>query len=87
LHAVKNGLDSFRGGAGNIGVFNAQYEGATMAAGIGPGEECGAGAAYVQVTGGAGGKTSANWLHGLDFVWDEGCILSELGLTALARYV
>jgi len=62
-HAVENRLDCFRGRAGDVGVLDAQHEGAAVATGVGPGKQRGAGAANVQVTGGAGGESGADRLH------------------------
>jgi hypothetical protein len=73
LHAVENGLHGFRRRAGDIGVLDAQDEGAAMATGVGPGEQRGAGAADVQVTGGAGGETGADRLHGINLNQSETC--------------
>ena len=63
VHAVHNGFYRFRGGAFQVGVFDAQHKGAALLAGKCPGEQCRAHAADVQETGGAGGKTGAD--HGL----------------------
>src|SRR5690606_4810495 len=38
-HAIQNGLDGFRGGAFQVGIFNAQHESAAMMAGEGPGKQ------------------------------------------------
>eukprot|EP00825_Cyclidium_porcatum_P048862 TRINITY_DN831_c0_g1_i20.p2 TRINITY_DN831_c0_g1~~TRINITY_DN831_c0_g1_i20.p2 ORF type:complete len:531 (+),score=22.41 TRINITY_DN831_c0_g1_i20:590-2182(+) len=65
LHAIQNGLNCFRRRASDIRILYAQDKGATVAAGVGPGEQGGTGAADMQVTGGAGGKTGADWLHGV----------------------
>jgi len=63
VHAVNDGLHSLRGGARHIRILDAQHEFPPVAAGVGPGEEGGTGAANVQVAGGAGGETGTN--HGV----------------------
>ncbi len=60
VHAVQDGLYRFRRGAFHVGVLDAQDEGAAVLACISPGEQRGARAADVQVSGGAGGKTGAD---------------------------
>jgi hypothetical protein len=56
LHALDDGLHRFRGGTLDVGIFDAQHEGAAEATGVGPGEQRRAGAAQVQVAGGLGAK-------------------------------
>jgi hypothetical protein len=64
LHAVDDGLHRLRRRTRDVGVLDAQDEGAAMAAGIGPGKQRRAGAADVQETGGTGGEAGAD-RHGI----------------------
>ena len=59
VHAVKNGLNSFRGGAFKVGVFDAQHEHALVMAGKGPGKKRRAGSTQMQITGGRGRKAGS----------------------------
>ena len=59
-HALQDGVHRLGGGALEVGVLDAQDEGAAVLARIQPGEQRGARAADVQVTGGARGKSGAN---------------------------
>jgi hypothetical protein len=64
LHAVQDRLHRFRGRALQVGVFDAQDEGAAEVAGIGPRIQRGAGAAEVEKAGRAGSETGADG-HGV----------------------
>ena len=59
-HAVENGLHRLGRRALHVGVLDAQDERAAVTAGEGPRKQRGAGAADVQVAGGAGSETGAN---------------------------
>ena len=58
-HALQDAVNHLRGRALEIGVLNAQDERAAMMAGEQPIEQCGAGAAHMQVSGGRGRETDA----------------------------
>ena len=63
-HARQDALDHGVGGALEVGVLDAQDEDALMVAREQPVEERGARAAHVQVAGGRGRKTHADWIVG-----------------------
>src|SRR5690606_28576366 len=73
-HAVENGLDGFRSGTLQIGIFNAQDELPFVTACIRPAEQRGARTANVQKTGRAGGETGTDGGH-----------LAKLRVTATGR--
>jgi hypothetical protein len=58
-HPIKNAFDHSLGGALEVGVFDAQDEGATGVASKEPVEERGAGTPHVQVAGRGGCETDA----------------------------
>ncbi len=61
-HAVEDRLHRGLGGALKVGVLDAQNKLAAVLARVGPGEQRGTHAAYVEITGGAWGKTGSD--HG-----------------------
>ena len=62
VHSVENGLHGLGRRAGDIGILDAQDEGAGVTAGVSPREECSAGAANVQEASRGGRITGAD--HG-----------------------
>jgi hypothetical protein len=75
-HAVEDGVDGSLGRALDVGVLDAQDEAAAMLARIGPGIQRRAGAADMEVAGGAGGEAGADGsVHGLQRA--KGAILSD----------
>ena len=81
-HGVQNDLGVFRRGALQVGILDAQYEGALVAPGEGPGKQRGAGAAEVQVAGGAGSETGTDHGHGV--LGEKAAFYAMTGKAAMA---
>ena len=72
-HALQNALDHFRGGALEIGVFNAQDQGPAIVPGEQPVEQRRAGSAHVQITSRRGCEADARERTGRGGHYERTC--------------
>ena len=76
VHRLQDAVDRFLRGTRDVGILDAQDELASVAAGVGPREEGGAGAADMQETGGRGSETGADHGQG-DWLGERGAFYPQ----------